>query len=155
MVARRGLDLSDIEPLHVAAYVEEDDRARVTIKQNLPAIWRLFDYLVSGCALPSNPAAPVEGPKMPSPEGKTPILTAEETRELPDSIVASKADGEDLGRLRDRVVIATMTYTFARVSATCGLDIGDYFLVSRRPNLRLKEKGGKEKEKGHLAREER
>ena len=143
--ARRGLDLSDIEPPHVAAYVEEDGRARATVKQNLAAIRRLFDYLVSGGALPSNPVAPVKGPKISNPEGKTPVLTAEETRELLDSIVASKADGEDVGRLRDRAVIATMTYTFARVSAVCNLDARDYFLVGHRRKLRLKEKGGKER----------
>lgn len=144
-VGRRGLDLSDIEPPHVAAYVEEDDRARATVKQNLAAIRRLFDYLVSGGALSSNPAAPVKGPKISNPEGKTPVLTAEEARELLDSIVASEADRNDVGRLRDRAVIATMTYTFARVSAACGLDVRDYFLAGRRRKLRLKEKGGKER----------
>jgi site-specific recombinase XerD len=104
--ARRGLDLSDIEPPHVAAYVEEDDRARATVKQNLAAIRRLFDYLVSGGALSSNPAAPVKGPKMSNPEGKTPVLNADETRELLDSIVATEADKEDVGRLRDRALTA-------------------------------------------------
>jgi site-specific recombinase XerD len=38
-----------------------------------------------------------------------------------------------------------MTYSFARVSAACGLDVGDYFRAGHRWKLRLKEKGGKER----------
>lgn len=105
----RGLDFSDIEPPHVAAYVEEDDRARATVKQNLAAIRRLFDYLVSGGALPSNPAAPVKGPKVSNPEGTTPVLNAKETRELLDPIYTTGADRKDVGRLHDRTLIAVMS----------------------------------------------
>lgn len=47
MATRHGLDLSDIEPVHIAAYVEEDDRAPATIKQNLAALRRL-KVLTSG-----------------------------------------------------------------------------------------------------------
>lgn len=35
-----------------------------------------------------------------------------------------------------------MTYTFARVSAVCRLDVGDYFRAGHRWKLRLHEKGG-------------
>ncbi|MCS4201756.1 site-specific integrase [Salinibacter ruber] len=41
-------NLSDIELVHVAAYVEEDDRAPATVKQNLAALRRLFDFLITG-----------------------------------------------------------------------------------------------------------
>jgi hypothetical protein len=34
---RHGLTLQAIQPVHVAAYVEQDDRAPATIKQNLAA----------------------------------------------------------------------------------------------------------------------
>jgi len=36
-----------------------------------------------------------------------------------------------------------MTFTFARVSAACGLDVGDVFHQQRRVWVRLHEKGGK------------
>jgi site-specific recombinase XerD len=55
----RGLHLSDIEAVHVAAYVEEDDRAPATVKQNLAALRRLFDFLITGWVLETNPAEPV------------------------------------------------------------------------------------------------
>jgi len=138
-VGRRGLDLSDIQPVHVAAYVEDDDRAPATVKQNLAALRRLFDFLVTGQVLSSNPAEPVRSPKLETNGGKTPALTAEETRELLDSIVAEK---QGLPQLRDRAIIGVMTYTFARVSAVCRLDVGDYFRAGRRWKIRLHEKGG-------------
>jgi site-specific recombinase XerD len=136
---RKGLNLSDIEPVHVAAYVEEDDRAPATVKQNLAALRRLFDFLVTGQVLEANPAEPVRSPKLETNSGKTPALTAEEARELLDSIVEEK---RDLPQLRDRAIIGVMTYTFARVSAVVGLDLGDYFRAGHRWKIRLHEKGG-------------
>jgi site-specific recombinase XerD len=136
---QRQLDLSDIEPVHVAAYVEEDERAPATVKQNLAALRRLFDFLVTGQVLEANPAEPVRSPKLQADSGKTPALTAEEARELLDSIVAEK---KELPQLRDRAIIGVMTYTFARVSAVVGLDVGDYFRAGHRWKIRLHEKGG-------------
>lgn len=137
--SKRQLSLSEIQPVHVAAYVEEDDRAPATVKQNLAALRRLFDFLVTGQVLESNPAEPVRSPSFQTDGGKTPALTAEEARELLDSIVAER---QDLPQLRDRAIIGVMTYTFARVSAVCGLDVGDYFRAGRRWKIRLHEKGG-------------
>jgi site-specific recombinase XerD len=119
--------------------VEEDDRAPATVKQNLAALRRLFDFLVTGQVLSSNPAEPVRSPKLQAASGKTPALTAEEARELLDSIVEEK---QGLPQLRDRAIIGVMTYTFARVSAVCRLDVGDYFRAGRRWKIRLHEKGG-------------
>jgi len=136
---KRQLRLSDIEPVHVAAYVEEDDRAPATVKQNLAALRRLFDFLVTGQVLEANPVEPVRSPKLQADSGKTAALTAEEARELLDSIVA---DRQDLPQLRDRAIIGVMTYTFARVSAVVGLDVGDYFRAGHRWKIRLHEKGG-------------
>jgi integrase/recombinase XerD len=48
--------------------------------------------------------------------------------------------------LRDRALIAVMTYAFARVSATIGMRVEDYFVIGRRGRIRLHEKGGKEHE---------
>jgi integrase len=89
--------------------------------------------------LEANPAEPVRSPKLNADGGKTPAMTAEEARELLDSIVAER---KGLPQLRDRVIIGVMTYTFARVSAVTGLDIGDYFRAGHRWRIRLHEKGG-------------
>ena len=138
-----GLRLKEIEPVHVAAYVEADDRAPATVKQHLSAISRLFDWLVTGQIIPSNPADPVRPPKQVVEKGKTPVLTAEEAGELVASIVE---DEHDIAQLRDRAIIGVMIYTFARVSAVANLDVRDYFQAGHRWQLRLQEKGGKRRE---------
>ncbi len=81
----------------------------------------LFDWLVTGQVVPFNPAAPVRGPKHVVKVGKSPVLSAEETRELLASIPTDNLIG-----LRDRAIIATMLYSFARVSAVCGMKVADY-----------------------------
>jgi hypothetical protein len=69
-------------------------------------------------------------------KGKTPVLAADEARELLESIpvvqqtdvdgtVAEKAD---LTVLRDRALIGVMTYTFARVNAVLQMRVRDYFV---------------------------
>ena len=141
--AEHGLSLKEIEPVHVAAYVEADDRAPATVKQHLSAIRRLFDWLVTGQVVDSNPAAPVKPPKLVVEEGKTPVLTAEETRELLDRIVS---EAKDVPQLRDRALIGVMTYTFARVSAVTRLDVGDYYRAGHRWTIHLQEKGGKRRD---------
>ena len=60
----RGLELNEISPVAVAAYVEELQGVyrAPTIKQHLAAIRRLFDWLVVGQVVPWNPTAAVRGP---------------------------------------------------------------------------------------------
>lgn len=111
----KGLfDLADVQPVHVAAYVEKLQRriAAPSVKLQLAGIRMLFDWLVVGQAVPMNPASAVRGPKHSVKKGKTPVLTAEEARALLESIDTSSVVG-----LRDRALIALMTYTFARVGA--------------------------------------
>src|SRR5262249_48845324 len=45
--------------------------------------------------------------------------------------------------LRDRALIGVMVFTFARISAACGLNLADIFHQQRRLWVRLHEKGGK------------
>jgi len=78
------LTLPGIQPVHVAAYVEQltHTKAAPTVKQHLAAISMLFDWLTSGGILPFNPAASVRGPKHTVKRGKTPVLTATEARQF-------------------------------------------------------------------------
>lgn len=71
-------------------------------------------------------------------KGKTPILSGEECGELLRSI-----EKDTLIGLRDRALIGVMTFTFARISASVGLTVGDVFTQKKRIWLRLHEKGGK------------
>ena len=81
----RGLALDELEPMLVAAYIEEltRERSSATVKQHLAALRMLFDWLVVGQVLPFNPASSVRGPKHVVKSGKTPVLSAKETRVRP------------------------------------------------------------------------
>jgi site-specific recombinase XerD len=140
---QRLTNIVDIEPLHVAAYIEllGERLSRPSIKQKLAAIRMLFDWLVVGQVIAANPAAPVRGPKHTVRKGKTPVLTQQEARALLDSIDATSAIG-----LRDRAIIATMIYTFGRVGAVIAMRVEDYYSQGRRSWMRLHEKGGKRHE---------
>src|SRR5262252_3809305 len=61
---RRRFSLDLIEPVAVAAYIEElgKIRSKPTVKQHLAAIRMLFDWLVLGQIIPGNPASFVRGP---------------------------------------------------------------------------------------------
>lgn len=137
----RGLALGDIQPVHVATYVEQHPGSKPTVKQHLAAIRMLFDWLVIGQVVPVNPAASVRGPKYVVRRGKTPVLRAEQARQLLDSI-----DVRNIGGLRDRALIGVMVYSFARVSAVIGMRVEDYYQSGKRWWIRLHEKGGKRHE---------
>jgi site-specific recombinase XerD len=47
---------------------------------------------------------------------------------------------------RDKALLATLAYTFARIGAVVNLKAEDYFQSGKRSLIRFKEKGGKEKE---------
>ncbi len=136
----RNIGLCDISPFLVAAYVEELGTKidRPSVKQKLAALKMLFDWLVMGQVIPVNPAASVRGPKHVVTVGRTPVLTAEEARQLLDSIDVSTITGK-----RDRALIATMLCTFARIGAVTAMDIEDYEQRSRRMWINLPEKGGR------------
>ena len=78
-------EIADIEPLHVAAYVEVlgKDFEKPTVKQHLAAIRMLFDWLVTGQVVATNPAHSVRGPKHVVKTGKTTVLTGERGARAP------------------------------------------------------------------------
>jgi site-specific recombinase XerD len=155
----RGLrDLASVKPVLVAAYIEQlqHNYAKPSVKQKLATLRMLFDWLVTGQVIAVNPAHAVRGPKHIVQKGKTPVLTAEETRTLLDSIPIERVTGIDpegkdikgpnLLGLRDRAIIAAMVYTFARVGAVVAMTGADYYAQGKRAWLRLHEKGGKQHE---------
>jgi len=139
----RGLALEAIRPTTMATYIEQIgvEMAKPSVKQHLAAVRQLFDYLVTGGILPSNPAGAVRGPKYVVKRGKTPVLSADQARQLLDFI-----DATELSGLRDRALISVMVYSFVRVSAAATLRVEDYFEHGKRAWMRLHEKGGKRHE---------
>ena len=136
-------EIADIEPLHVAAYIEnlQTTMSKPTVKQHLAAVRMLFDWLVTGQVVATNPAHAVHGPKHVVKRGKTTVLTAEQARELLDSI-----DTTTLVGLRDRALISVMTFAFARIGAVVAMKVEDYYPQGKRWWVRLHEKGGKRHE---------
>ena len=146
----RGLlDLAQVKPPHVGAYIEGlavatpngPGLSKPTVKQHLAGLRMLFDWLVVGHVLDVNPAHAVRGPKYSQKKGKTPVLDRDEARALLTAI-----DPNSLTGLRDRALIGVMIYTFARIGAVLQMNVGDYFSQGRRGWVRLHEKGGKEHE---------
>jgi integrase/recombinase XerD len=139
----RGIALTQLTPVIVAAYIEElgQHLDKPSVKQHLAALRMLFDYLVTGQVILMNPAYAVRGPKHVVKTGRTPVLTAEETRILLDRIDINTIVG-----LRDRAIIGVMVYSFARVGAVVGMNVEDYFQEGKRWWFRLHEKGGKRHE---------
>ena len=136
----RGLTLAGIRPFDVAAWVEElqQDHGAPGVKQQLAAVRMLFDWMVIGQVMPMNPAAAVRGPKHVVNTGKTPVLEGDEWRRLMDSIPT-----ETVRDLRDRALIATLTYSFARITAALRMKVEDLRRQGAGWRLRLHEKGGK------------
>ena len=136
-------ELVDIEPFHVAAWIEEKTQnyEPQTVKQNLAALRNLFDWLVTGHILHTNPASFVRGPKYSTLKGKTPILTPDEARRLINAIPLDTVIG-----LRDRAIIGLMIYTFARISAALKMNVKDFYPKQESLWVRLHEKGGKHHE---------
>ncbi|MGE4045286.1 MAG: tyrosine-type recombinase/integrase [Acetobacteraceae bacterium] len=141
---QRGLQLAAIQPVHVAAWVEgltQGGIAAPTVKQQLAGVRMLFDWLVVGQVVPHNPAAPVRGPKHSVAKGKTHMPSRDEAKAL----IAAIDTGSLIG-LRDRALIGTLLYTFARIGAATAMRVSDYYPVGKRWWVRLHEKGGKEHE---------
>jgi site-specific recombinase XerD len=137
----RGGTLGAIRPFDVAAWVNElqENHGAAGVKQQLAAVRMLFDWLVVGQVVPMNPAAAVRGPKHVVKTGKTPVLDGAEWRRLIDSIPTGTVRD-----LRDRALIATLTYSFARIGAALKMKVEDLLPKGAGWQVQLHEKGGKQ-----------
>lgn len=137
----RGLSLTTIRPYDVATYIETRGltHSAPDVKQQLAAVRMLFDWLITGQVVPSNPASAVRGPKHVVKTGKTPVLEAGKWRQLLDAIPI-----DTVRDLRDRALIATLTYSFARIGAALKMKVADLRPRGSAWTIRLHEKGGKE-----------
>jgi site-specific recombinase XerD len=141
LAARGVTQITAIESVHVAAYIEQLQKARSapTAKLRLAALRHLFDWMVIGQVMPTNPGAAVRGPRHIVRRGKTPVLDPQEARQLIDAIDTTTVIG-----LRDRALVGLMVYSFARIGAAIGMRVEDVYTQNRRLWLRLQEKGGKQ-----------
>jgi len=137
----RGLTLATIRPFDVGAWVEQlqENHGGAGVKQQLAAVRMMFNWLVTGQVTPMNPAAAVRGPPLVVKTGKTPVLDGKEWHKLIDSIPT-----ETVRSLRDRALIATLTYSFARITAALRMKVEDLGPKGTSWQILLHEKGGKQ-----------
>ena len=136
----RGLTLTTIRPFDVAAWVEQLQQTHSApgVKQQLAAVRMLFDWLLIGQVVPTNPSSAVRGPKHVVKTGATPALDSKEWRKLIDAIPT-----DTVRDLRDRALIAILTYSFARITAALTMKVEDLRPKGAGWQIRLHEKGGK------------
>ena len=137
----RGLTLTAIRPFDVGEWIEQlqENHGAAGVKQQLAAVRMMFNWLITGQITPVNPAAAVRGPKLVVKTGKTPVLDGKEWHKLIDSIPT-----DTVRDLRDRALIATLTYSFARITAALRMKVEDLRPKGAGWQILLHEKGGKE-----------
>lgn len=98
----------------------------------------LFNWMVTGQVVSTNPVAAVLGPTHVVKTGKTPVVDGAEWRTLLESIPAMT-----LWDLLERALIATATYNFARINAALRMTVEDLRPRGAGWTIRLHDKGGR------------
>lgn len=151
----QGRDLPTITPGMVGQYLVGLGGSPAKRNLALSALRGFFDRLVQRHVVVLNPAASVKGVKDQVVEGKTPEITVEQARTLLASIKlvdrVKAADGREIEipfivGLRDRAILATLSYTACRAGAAAKLRVGDFQHDGSQSVLRFQEKGGKSRE---------
>ncbi|BCM94497.1 tyrosine recombinase XerC (plasmid) [Abditibacteriota bacterium] len=143
----RGLSLENIEPVHVAAYIESRSTStdpkwhlsKTSLKNHISGLRMMFSYFVEKGVLIYNPAREVATEKVRRNIGKTPAYDTDQVAQL---LAHFKA--ETVVQLRDRALIGVMAFGFSRISAIVNLRVRDYVQQGRRAFIRTHGKGGVE-----------
>src|ERR1017187_9962831 len=135
----KGLGISEpgqVQPVHWPRIEALPGGARGAHGETTPRLYPdAFRLAVTGHVVPSNPAHAVRGPRYSVSKGSTPMLSSEEATALLKDMDVSTVVG-----LRDRAIVAVMTYTFTCVGAVVALNVEDYYAQKKRWWLRLHEK---------------
>ena len=136
-----GIALRDVSPGIAGRWIDGLHVGPVSKNQALTALRHFTDLLVTRHVVEVNPFLSVRRQRFTVVEGRTPEITVGQIQHLLRSIDTSSVRG-----LRDRAVIATLTYTGARVGAVARLRLQDLQDSARGRVIRLQEKGGKQRE---------
>ncbi|MFN8037999.1 MAG: site-specific tyrosine recombinase [Acidimicrobiales bacterium] len=145
----RGLDLGDVGPVDLDAYVAHlraAGRAPSSVSRALVAVRSLHRFLALEGRSEADPSAEVEVPGVP--RGLPKALREDEVARLLDQV-----DGDDPVARRDRAALEVLYGTGMRISELVGLSLGDLDLESGL--VRVLGKGSKERvvPLGRLARQ--
>ena len=102
--AARGLALTAVAPLHVAAYIRTHPGSAPTVKQHLAALRMLGDWLVVSQVIPVNPATTAQ---------RLTYLAATHTRQLNAAALAAYlTEFHDAGRAASSAAMAVAAARF-------------------------------------------
>ncbi len=139
---RQGLLLQEVAPAHVGKYFDQlAGYAAATKKIHLSALRQFFNQLVMRHVVILNPALSVRVERVSAVEGKTPAMTVKQVRRLLASVDCSSVVG-----LRDKAIIAILTYTAVRVGAIAKLKRKDFYNSGEQYLFRFTEKRNKFRE---------
>jgi integrase/recombinase XerD len=133
---RNVLEASEDDVESFVRALQATGEAVASTARRLAAVRMLHSYLVAEDIRPDNPAARVEGVRVPT--GVPKPLSLPEVESLLSSVV-----GEDSLALRDRALLEFLYATGARISEACDLNLDDLDLNAR--VVRLFGKGSKER----------
>ena len=138
--------VEEITRLMIRQFMAEEMQrgiSKTTMARRLAALRGFFDYLVQEEGLPKNPARSVAAPKIP--KKLPPVMTAEETNGLVDSVQSDPERDSSPDRVvRDRLIVELLYGTGLRVSELVGLNVTDIDRAERWLNIRGK--GRKERQ---------
>ena len=134
------LTLAAVAPGDAARFIDRLSSVSVQ-KLAIAALRQFFDVLVTRHVVLLNPFLSVRGPRLDTSEGKTPEITVAQARQLLSSLDCSCPIG-----LRDRAILATLTYTGQRVGALSRLRLQDLRDYGEHRAFAFREKRGKERE---------
>ncbi len=135
---QRSWELPDIRPGDVGDYFREHPGSTATKKQHLAGLRKFFNLLVERHICLINSAAVAELERLTVVEGKTPQITPGQITQLVGAIRPDRLPG-----LRDRAIIAVLSFTGAKAGAVAKLRRQDLFFAESQWMLHFDEKGGK------------
>ena len=133
-----GLTLTQITPKFVRAHLDKMETSIPTKKLRLAGIRHFFDIAVTRHAMLLNPALSVRGEKYSVHEGRTPEISINQAQKLLKSISEDSPIG-----MRDKLLVAILTYTAVRVGALSKLTVKDFQESNGQFHLKFREKGSK------------
>lgn len=138
--AARNLTLQSLSSSHVEAYIDELHRglSTITVKQHLTAVRTLCDWLVTGGIIAANPASGVRALKSLAQVETRALLESASWQRLIDTMPTSSVRD-----IRDRALIATLTYSFPRLGAALAMRVEDFRAAGEGWELRFRGKGGR------------
>jgi integrase/recombinase XerD len=138
---RIGRELHRVMPGDVGDYFRQHSGSTSTKKQHLAALRKFFNLLVERHVCLINPAAVAQLERLSVVEGKTPQITPAQITQLFAFLPTGTLTG-----VRDRAIIAILSFTGARAGAVAKLRRQDLYRVDTQWMLHFDEKGGKSRE---------